>query len=368
MLRIFLDGRIFSQQKSGGISKYWAELIKAFAADHNPQIESVALRLAKKADYNIFLPELKSSIAGSVVHLVSSWNLWLHRDKPSIIHSPYMFSLDMLKSGIRVLTVHDLIHKKVRPQTLRGWLRGKMLDFSLAFADAYICVSGATKSELHQFYPETIKKPYRVIYHGINADFALDSRTRKIQGLPEKYVLFIGQRHGYKNFRILLRALAGSSALESLHIVCAGGPNFDQIEQEELQNFGLESRTTHIAAPTESQLQSLYENGVALAYPSTMEGFGMPILEAMARGCPVICSSESSMGEIAAGLNYSIDPNETESLREILKHLLIYGAEPDRIAKGILHARAFSWKVAQNETVAFYTELLELKSAFSRRT
>jgi mannosyltransferase len=368
MLRIFLDGRIFSQQKSGGISKYWAELIKTFAADRSPQIETVTLRLRKKADYNIFLPELKSSITGSVVHLVSSWSLWLHRDKPSIIHSPYMFSLDMLKSGIRVLTVHDLIHKKVPSQSFRGWLRGKMLDFSIAFADAYICVSEATKSDLHQFYPETLKKPHRVIYHGINADFALDCRTVKIQGLPEKYVLFIGQRNGYKNFRILLQAMAGFSALESLHVVCAGGPIFDQTEQEELQNFGLKSRTTHFAAPTEAQLQSLYENAVALAYPSTMEGFGMPILEAMARGCPVMCSSESSMGEIAAGLNYSINPDESESLREILKDLLINGAEPDRIAKGILHARAFSWKAAQNETVAFYTELLELKNAFSRRT
>jgi glycosyltransferase involved in cell wall biosynthesis len=358
-IEILFDAKIFSQQNAGGISKYWAEIILQAFKSENCELSLKIIR-KENADRNIFYTSLKYYLnynpkipSGSPSDLIKIQRQ-ISQPKEKILHSSYMLPLFLPRKSTPILTVHDLIHRKSRPSSLRALIRKLLLDFSILRAKAYICVSRETQAELNHFYPNAMNKSQKVIYHGVDQVFFKKSTemNQKISRIP--FVLFVGKRDGYKNFEYLLKSFENNEKIGSLSIICVGGGEFNREENELIEKIGLTSRLVHFSKVTDIELAELYSQALALVYPSSMEGFGMPILEAMASGCAVICSNSSSMGEISSGHNYPIDLGNAISLSTVLAELLSKGHAKEKRDAAMLHAQLFTWQKAWHETERFY--------------
>ena len=140
-------------------------------------------------------------------------------------------------------------------------------------------------------------KKVSVIYHGIDLDAPL--LTEPVADLPEQYVLFVGDRSGYKNFYLFLNAIRPLLLdMPDLSVVLAGGGPMHVADREFIQRLGLANRIRHINA-TDGELTYLYQNAQLFVYPSLYEGFGLPILEAFKAQCPMLLSDTECFREVA---------------------------------------------------------------------
>jgi glycosyltransferase involved in cell wall biosynthesis len=242
-------------------------------------------------------------------------------------------------SAARLVTVfHDLQHKR-HPEYFR-WFDLPFWTFllwaSARRADAIVAVSEATRADLLRFYPFTANR-IRVIHHGVDpAFFALDrSKT-------EPFVLCVSTLHPHKNLDRLIRAFA--SKKRDCRLVIAGMRGFHALEIEKL--------IAELNAPVEltgwvprKELLRLYQRARAFIYPSTFEGFGMPVLEAMAAGIPLACSDIPPLREVAGDTAIYFDPSSEDAIAEALDRVL---SNPPN---GKERAREYSWESSARKTL-----------------
>jgi glycosyltransferase involved in cell wall biosynthesis len=196
-----------------------------------------------------------------------------------------------------------------------------------------------------------------VIYHGCSLQ--PQSAARKLPQLPEQYLLFVGERGRYKNFPFTLRALAplllGNSGL---NMVCAGGGAFTGEEHAMLDGLGLHGRCRQFSLD-DTELAAAYSGAVTLVFPSLSEGFGMPVLEAFACGCPALLSSRTSLPEVGGEAVLYFDPENMEELRTQAERLLVDASlRAGLIAKGLARVREFTWERTAAATRDVYAKVL----------
>lgn len=262
--------------------------------------------------------------------------------------------------GVRtVLTVHDLSllrHPQWHP-------RERVLFFEQYFhrrlpgVDRFLAVSEFTRQEMLDLLPvadrDIVVTPLGVdpaVFHPAGPDEA--KRVRERYGLPGRYVLFVGSGDPRKNAGIAPRALA--SAGLDLPLVLAGWSGWDGGQREQ-------GRTLALGFVPDADLPGLYAGALALVYPSLYEGFGLPILEAMACGCPVVAARTSSLPEAGGDAAlYLDDPHDAQELGRILARLAgDEDARADLRGKGLSHAAIFSW----NRTAELTLKAIEAASA-----
>ena len=265
-----------------------------------------------------------------------------------------------------VLTVHDLIFKRL-PQT-HTWKNRAFLSTGMPIflrkADAIIAVSAQTKRDLADIYNVESSR-VTVIPEGIEENFRPVSPdtpdSRDIQERHGPYFLMVGTLEPRKNHAAVLRALAHLCTQgHNLKLIIAGrqGWKFSPV-QDLVTELGLQSQVEFVGFVPEALLPAYYSNAIALLQPSLYEGFGFPVLEAMACGTPVIISDRSCLPELAGPNALVVSPENIPELGSAMLRLWQQSSlRNDLREKGLKHARQFTWAETSRQTADLYLSLV----------
>lgn len=341
---IHLDGIIFSLQAHGGISVYFRELLSRLAAERVPGFLSLEEPLRASLD-DLPARMLQRRPARALERYRSCRAA--HGERPDVFHSSY-YRLGAQRDVPAVVTVHDFAYERC-VGGLKSWVHSKQKFAAIRQAQAIICISESTRDDLLEFVGVRTDQSLQVVYNGVS------ERFHPLQGYsPGKrpYALFVGQRGRYKNFRLALDALA---LLPELELWCVGG---GALQEAELASAGASTRARvrHLGQVDDARLNLLYNQAQCLLYPSAYEGFGIPVLEAMRAGCPVVCihcKAVLEVGGVALSIAHEASP-------AALATALRATAGPNRTAlraRGLERAQAFSWDRHYQETLAIYRSL-----------
>jgi glycosyltransferase involved in cell wall biosynthesis len=360
-LNILYDHQIFSMQRYGGVSRYYYELISRLSA--MPDVNVSLFQGLHINEYGIeryrdhfrhfwghhwsaipkthFLFKAVNDVL--FARVTSKWNSTLY-------HATYYTSLSNSYHGKRIVTVHDMIHERYPAYFSIRDMAGRDKKIAVARADGIICVSESTKRDLMHFLNVPGPK-IRVIYHAnsLLADVTLPPL------ISRPYILYVGQRQSYKNFLMLLSVYARTERINShVDLVCFGSGPFTRAERQTIASHHLENKVSWHAGP-DAMLANLYTHAAALIYPSLYEGFGIPLLEAMHYGCPVLASEASSLPEVGGDAVLYFPPTDEDALTTQLERILTDTALRDTmIRQGYAREKHFSWDTTAMETLRFY--------------
>ncbi len=353
-MRIVYDNIIFSLQKAGGISKYWFELIKRLVTYKDVEVifyESENQNIFRK---NINIPVHRESLLGT--RLIRYLPFTKKIPSKSIFHSSY-YRISLQSDVANVTTVHDFIYEYFR-SGLAKYIHVLQKKIAIKRSDGIICISKNTKKDLLKFYPEINESKIKVIYNGVSDEFRKLNDpekflTNEFSVLKDrKYILYVGDRSKYKNFSIAVEVLR---YLKDINLVVVGGKDFSEKEKELIKD--VKDRIFHFKGIDDHKLNILYNNAFCLIYPSSYEGFGIPVVEAMKAGCPVISTNRSSIPEVAGDAAILVDDIKAESFVHAIKKLYDVEFRNSMINKGLEQANRFSWDRCFEETVNFYREI-----------
>lgn len=369
-LKVAFDQQVFLLQEYGGISRYICSLAKQLAtiADFDVQV-TAPLHFNRNLDAlrgvgrtGLMLPQVNSKLFRPVA-LISKHlaRLSISRFKPDIVHETY-FSFDeyLPRGARRVLTVYDMIHERYAANFARSHMTSGPKKAAALRADHVICISENTRRDVVELCGIPEEKT-SVVYLGVDEAFlAPDAGKETDAATRPPFLLYVGSRDGYKNFGGFVKAFGSSGYLrDNFSIVCFGGGPLRTDELSDAAAHGLRADQIRHLAGDDRMLARLYREAAAFIYPSLYEGFGIPPLEAMALGCPVICSNTSSLPEVVGDAGEYFDPNSPEAMAAAMEHVLQSPArQQELVAQGRLHCSNFSWEQCAQETAAVYRRLM----------
>lgn len=271
----------------------------------------------------------------------------------------------------KVVTIHDLVFKKA-PTTMK--MAGRILDrifmpIAIKLSKKLVAVSSNTASELKEEFPKCAFK-INVIRHGIIVKSNINLTTT-FPFLPDDYefILFVGTIEPRKNLDRLIEAfaVAKESFTKKIKLVIVGSSGWGGIDLLACSRFfGVEHDVIATGYLDDTTLESLYARALFLAMPSLYEGFGLPLVEAMKHGLPVLTSNCSSMPEIASECGVLIEPTSIESIATGLISLVNDDSLRGELSKKALHnSRRFSWDEAASSIFILFKELLPQKNNIS---
>jgi glycosyltransferase involved in cell wall biosynthesis len=365
-MRVAFDHQIFSGQAYGGVSRYFFEIARRIRT-----FEGYALSILSPLYVNNYLandPSLR--VWGRHVHQLPRprritqqvnaqlvrWKL--HREHPDIVHETYYLGRKLASPKSKtVVTVYDMIHEKFPQYFPSGDRTRRIKKAAVERADHIICISENTRADLIDLLGVPRKKTS--VTHLAHTASVRNTAEVKL-AIDRPFIAYVGARSGYKNFSGLIEAFRLSKILrENSSIVCFGGGAFTSGENEELRRADLKpDRVVHIKGD-DAMLDSLYRGAAAFVYPSLYEGFGLPPLEAMSAGCPVVCSRSSSMPEVCGEAAEYFDPAQPESIAAAIEHVLASnGRRQELVALGRLQIQKFSWDSCATQTASVYESIL----------
>lgn len=347
MKKILYDNQMFTLQRFGGVTRYFADLMYNLPAGEFESLlpmrycenhyvtetyghEFKNFSFPKNYRLRRRLYELANSIIAQKAVKSEEYDIF----HPTY-YNPYFLATIEKRQKPLVLTIHDMTFERF-PQNVLIYDRTVQQKKKLiSKADHIIAVSENTKKDIVEILGVSPSK-ISVVYHGYR------SVDEMVPQLFERYILFVGERKGYKNFLPWLLSVSEMLAADSdLKVVCTGKP-FTKAELSLFAGLGIAGRLVHISA-NDAQMASLYRYALCLVFPSLYEGFGIPILEAFANGCPVCLSNASCFPEVAGDAALYFNPDSAQSMRDTMKELLASQALRDELrAKGALRGREFS--------------------------
>ena len=368
-MRITFDHQIFGLQEYGGISRYFCELAARLQA--RPEC---AVTVLAGLHRNAYLRGAPVRVQGTFVRAVPHTGrarllanelltaAFVHAARPAIVHETYYGAAArrLPARTRRVLTVYDMIHERHPESFPPGDPTAADKAAAVRRADHVVCISEATRADLVALLGVAPSRT-SVVHLGLDHEAWAAAAAAAAPGPPGRrpYLLFVGQRGGYKNFALLLEAVAGRPALAGTHdVVCFGGGTLTADERGRARALGLAPERLVQLGGDDRRLAGLYRDAAAFVYPSRMEGFGLPPLEAMACGCPVVSSTGGSLAEVVGEAAERFDADDAADLAAALERVV---ASPERAAAlralGAARVRRFTWDRCANETLALYRRL-----------
>ncbi|HHH42326.1 MAG TPA: glycosyltransferase family 1 protein [Chloroflexi bacterium] len=294
------------------------------------------------------------------------WPLLLRRSRADLFHTPY-FAAPLLAPCPVVVTVHDLIFDRYPAYMPWGWARPYyrlLMAWGTRRAKRVIAVSQATAADLTHFYgtpPERIA----VVPEGVDPGFAPPSdpdRRRALRwryGLLRPFVLTVGARRPHKNLGRLVRAFSRVAVEVPHDLVFVGeaDPRFPDEARQAVIEEGIGHRVRFLGWVAEADLPGLYSLADLVVLPSLVEGFGLPALEAMACGTPVLAAATSSLPEVVGEAGVLVDPHDVSAMAGALRGLLHDEALRCRLSEmGRQRAATFTWAATAQRTLEVYEE------------
>jgi mannosyltransferase len=358
-MKIIYDNIIYSKLSQGGISNYWFELSKFLLKKK----ENIYFYENKETNTNFHrnlleIPENKiihntNPSKSSILNRMSS--VKINESDKFLYHSSYYRPLTGSNNYSEVTTVHDFTHNFYAP--IHKKMVHNLIKYeSIKRAKGIICVSNNTYKDLLKFCPPKKNQKVEIINNGVSDDFLVIEPSKiesKFSFSIEKntYILYVGSRENYKNFNFVIELLKSNRDLKLIVV----GKAFTR---KEMQIIGETKTRINIASNVSNQdLNIFYNNALAFIYPSSYEGFGIPIIESMKAGCPVIALNASSIPEVAGNAGVLIDKLDPVLTNKIIKNLSQNDFRNEVIEKGIIHSKKFSWDKCCNETLDFYNEV-----------
>src|SRR6185437_9112890 len=362
-LKVAFDDSM-SRKNQTGTGVYASQLIRELSA--NPEIRlSVLSGWGSAAGGGAVLRKMRGMSRLAWAH--GYMPLMLRKVKYDVLHAP-AFVIPRGCPCPTVVTIHDLSFVLYPHHFGRAWRAylASHLPSTLRSASAIICVSASTKRDLLNHYKVTEGKVH-VVHNGLDhsryhSGAKLNAEWARSIGIRQPYLLHVGSFQERKNIPVLLRAIGKLKNAEKFvdhQVVLAGteapGLMGAQAIEDSIRELQLQDRVVKAGHVPDDKLAGLYAGARLLAMPSSYEGFGFPVLEAMAVGTPVITSNVSSLPEIAGDAAMLVPPGDEQALANAMTILLGDCALRARLrTQGLLQAQKFSWKRAAEETIAVY--------------
>jgi len=364
-LRIAFSPDIFSLQEYGGISRYFTELIPRVASMDEFEV-SVHMGLSPN---RYELQEMRSQFASfryvhspfgrGMRYVVALLNeFWFQRYMS--MTSGHIDAVHMTYFPIRMPTTHALLTTTVYdmiPERFPGRVNRTLLSARkhtcVERCSRIIAISESTKRDLVEFYNvDPLLVDVTPLANSLNTEPGDDP-------VGKPYALFVGGRGGYKNFDRFVRVWAENRAIrDNFLLVCFGGGRFTESEQRTFSALGLNHSVVWMGG-SDVVLASLYAHAQAFIYPSLYEGFGLPPLEAMHYGCPVVCSNSSSLPEMVGDAAVTVDTADPGALANGMAAAIGDSALRTRLVlAGRAREAGFTWDRTAAATVESYRRLL----------
>lgn len=340
-----MDGIQFcSSNPRGGISVYFRQLINRSQSDF---------------DVNLIIPQpSKLPISEFPDHIVNTYHKRLlekYRSPLSIesgvLHSSY-YRVSRNPSVTNIVTVYDFSYE-LFCSGARKYIHvlQKLLAFN--YGTSFICISENTRKDLLRLYPFISHKSVHVIPLAANDSFYPLSNNL-FSSLSFPYILFVGNRSDYKNFTLAVKTL---SVLPDIHLYCVGGGKFSKYELSIMDSL-IPGRYKGFGHVSDQTLNNLYNSALCLLYPSRYEGFGIPPLEAISSGCPVVAFPVASIPEVLGDAGIYAQEPHPDHIAELIQYYCFGERRSQLVDKGFDQSSCFSWEATYDLTKQIYQSYL----------
>jgi glycosyltransferase involved in cell wall biosynthesis len=361
-LRILYDHQVFSLQNAGGASRYHYELARNLSA--RPDVY-VSAYLGLNGNVHPFASldgarvlSIRSTMRPGMARYATNEALTgirgLLAGRWDIYHPTLYRSMPYIRRAKMVVTHHDCTHERF-PELfpdVKRIMRAKTRLFSSA--DAIICVSESSRRDLLQFYSIDPKKTH-VIHHGLEPTNKDEMVGRNfMQNRRRPFLLYVGARHGYKNFVRLLHAYASAGLAKDYDLLAVGGGEWTANETEMALRLNIFDCMSLLPIADDNLLAEAYSRAALFVYPSLYEGFGFPPLEAMSAGCLTAVGRTSSLPEVCGEATFYFDPADESSIEKCLQEALNSETREEKIKAGTQRVRTFSWSRCAEQTLQVY--------------
>ncbi len=371
-MRILYDNQIFRIQKFGGVSRYCAELMYGLEKNkefeilpekffsHNKYLSSLGL-----TNYNFIRDHINIPGKKYVEKFIRrKEDRFLYRNLTSksfdIYHPTYYNPVhlnSLPKEKPLVVTIHDMTYELYYDKQYNKVHQESINKRNvIKKAKHIIAVSENTKKDILKLYPEIPDENITVIHHGSSLAQGVPESNIKI---PSKYLLYVGKRGKYKNFTWLLNSIADFLNKNNIYLICAGGRPFTNEERDLIATLNVKRKVEYFDIDNDKDLATVYRKAACFIYPSSHEGFGIPILEAYSCGCPTLLAESSCFPEIGAGgALYFENGNEKQLIDQLNRILNDRELVIELRNRGFERLKDFSWQKTVQQHMEVYKKIL----------
>jgi len=370
-MHVLIDARMVSSQNFG-ISRYVVNLVKNLA------------KIDKDNKYTILVQNdfLAGSIKASNFECIYSQIKWLSvqeqlllpflvkKINPDIFHAT-SFVVPRIKVCKNIITIHDLIHMIFPDQynLLHRLYYRFIVGPAVRAADQILTVSESSRKDIAKYFKVPLDK---ITATRLSAEENFKPQSQEaIRGIRDQYrigerefILYVGNRKPHKNLPTLISAfgLFKKKYKNEYFLALSGEP--DEELSRLSKDSGIEDQIIFLGKVKEDDLPAVYSTAEAFVCPSLYEGFGLPVLEAMACGAPVITSNISSLPEVIGDAGIMVDPYSAEDLAEKMREISVNTALAEEMReKGLQRAKLFTWEKCALQTLKVYTGIVDSQSS-----
>jgi len=380
-MKIAIDGVVYGFQKFGGINTYFNQVLPRIAQMQNTDVDILLPRdyLGKTPDApvrNICLPHIPrrtglswrlDQVAGPALCAINSRvrDLYVRSLNASLFVSSYftVTRCNIPQIGMALDMNHELF-----PETYTDewgiWLRRQYPEY-LRRATRIIAISQKTRDDVIRFYGIDASL-IDVVHLAVNTEefwpdpmTQEDARIQPLAAVQRPFILYVGGRFHCKNFSGLLRAFSQSKVKTEVRLVVAG-KSLNSQEMDLVSKLNLDSHVQVVESPSIEVMRKLYSSALAFIFPSFHEGFGIPLLEAMACETMVLASDIQVFREVANDGAFYFDPNDEQQISYAIESSLDGTIRERCISRGRTNVSRYSWEKVAAETYAVYQEAIRV--------
>jgi glycosyltransferase involved in cell wall biosynthesis len=355
-----------------GIGTYVRSLVQALARVDEENRYTLLVRPSDRELVRDLPDNFRAVVETSPVYSMRelaalSWRLW--REHLDLYHATHYVLPAVVTSPV-VVTIHDIIHllyPEFLPNPLAFLYAQRMIRRSLTRGDRIIAVSQNTKSDLAQYF-EVSGDKIEVVYNGVEDVFRERLPEEEIErwlrqlGIRRPYLLFVGNPKPHKNLDTVVQAYARARRLASFDapLICVGNRSGNEFKiRQRAELLGLADQVRLLGHVAQEALPAIYQGASLFLYPTLYEGFGLPVIEAMASGVAVVTSNNSALREIAEGYAHLVDPLDINGIAKAIAQCMSDTPHRESLVKlGLRRAEDFRWDETARKTLAVYQAAL----------